>query len=74
MSTRIAVAGGTGVVGRHVVDRVRELGHDPVVLARSKGVDVLSGTGLAAALDGVDAVVDVTNVTTVSRSTDSTFR
>ncbi|HET6166682.1 MAG TPA: SDR family oxidoreductase [Marmoricola sp.] len=73
MSTRIAVAGGTGVVGRHVVDRVRELGHDPVVLARSKGVDVLSGTGLAAALDGVDAVVDVTNVTTVSRSTAVSF-
>lgn len=65
--TRVAVAGGTGVVGRHVVDRVRALGHEPVVLARGHGVDVITGDGLGAALDGVDAVVDVTNVTTVSR-------
>lgn len=67
MSARVAVAGGTGVVGRHVVDRIRELGHEPVVLARSNGVDVATGTGLAVALAGADAVVDVTNVTTVSR-------
>ena len=68
MSTRIAVAGGTGVVGQHVVDRIRALGHEPVVLARSTGVDVTTGAGLAVALDGVDAVVDATNVTTVARS------
>jgi uncharacterized protein YbjT (DUF2867 family) len=67
MTMRIAVAGGTGVVGRHVVDRCRELGHEPVVLARSLGVDVTTGSGLANALDGVDAVVDVTNVSTVAR-------
>jgi uncharacterized protein YbjT (DUF2867 family) len=40
---------------------VRRVGHDPVVLARSVGVDLTSGAGLAAALDGVDAVIDVTN-------------
>jgi uncharacterized protein YbjT (DUF2867 family) len=73
VSTRIAVAGGTGVVGRHVVDRVRELGHEPVVLARSTGVDVVGGSGLTDALAGVDTVVDVTNVTTVRRSTAVAF-
>ena len=40
---RIAVAGGTGVVGRHVVTAVRAAGHEPVVLARLTGVDVTTG-------------------------------
>jgi uncharacterized protein YbjT (DUF2867 family) len=71
--TRIAVAGGTGVVGVHVVEAVRALGHEPVVLSRSHGVDVTSGSGLPEALAGVDAVVDVTNVTTLSRSTSVGF-
>ena len=65
---RLAVAGGTGVVGRHVVAVARERGHDVVVLARSEGVDLTSGTGLAERLAGVDAVVDVTNVRTQKRS------
>ncbi|MFF1597879.1 SDR family oxidoreductase [Streptomyces mirabilis] len=63
---RVAVAGGTGLVGRHVVEELTAAGHHPVVLARSTGVDVVTGTGLDAALAGVDAVVDVTNVTTTS--------
>nr|WP_304050847.1 NAD(P)H-binding protein [Jatrophihabitans endophyticus] len=61
------MAGGTGVVGRHVVDLVRAAGDEPVVLARSVGVDLASGAGLREALEGVDAVVDVANVTTVNR-------
>lgn len=63
---RIAVAGGTGVVGRHTVTAARDAGHDVVVLSRSAGVDVLTGVGLAGALQGVDAVIDVTNTTTLS--------
>jgi uncharacterized protein YbjT (DUF2867 family) len=65
--SRIAVAGGTGVVGRHVVDALRGAGHEPVVLARSTGVDVTTGQGLAEALAGVSAVVDVTNRETLRR-------
>lgn len=56
---KIAVAGGTGTVGAHVVDVLRERGHDPVVLARSTGVDVVTGVGLADAMVGVDTVIDV---------------
>ena len=62
---RIAVAGGTGVVGRYVVGAIDSKGHDSVVLARSRGVDLTTGTGLDAALDGVDAVIDVANVSTM---------
>jgi len=58
---RIAVAGGTGAVGRHVVNAVRAAGHEPVVLSRSTGVDVLSGDGLAAALAGASSVIDVSS-------------
>ncbi|GAA3604731.1 NAD(P)H-binding protein [Kineosporia mesophila] len=59
---RIAVAGGTGTVGRHVVDVVTEQGHEPVLLTRSSGVDLVSGQGLP--LEGVDVVIDVTSVMT----------
>lgn len=62
----IAVAGGTGVVGRHVVDALQADGHRPVILSRSTGVDLTTGAGLDSALDGVDAIVDAANVTTVS--------
>lgn len=59
---KIAVAGGTGTVGTHVVEVLRERGHEPVVLARSMGVDVLTGAGLADALVGVNALIDVLSV------------
>jgi uncharacterized protein YbjT (DUF2867 family) len=61
--TRVAVAGATGQVGREVVARLRDAGHDAVELARSHGVDVLAADGLDAALAGADAVIDVLNTT-----------
>ncbi|MFF4244499.1 SDR family oxidoreductase [Streptomyces sp. NPDC001822] len=64
---RVAVAGGTGLVGRLVVGKLAASGHEPVVLSRSRGVDLVRGTGLGGALSGVDVVVDVSNVTTLSR-------
>jgi len=63
---RIAIAGGTGWTGRLVADGLRAAGDVPVVLARSTGVDLTTGQGLAGRLDGIDAVVDVTNITTTS--------
>jgi uncharacterized protein YbjT (DUF2867 family) len=59
---KVAVAGGTGVAGRQAVAALRGAGHEPVVLARSAGVDLVSGTGLAGALAGVDAVIDASNI------------
>jgi uncharacterized protein YbjT (DUF2867 family) len=66
MSMRIAVAGGTGTVGRHTVRAARDARHEVVVLSRSSGADVRTGQGLDAALGGMDAVIDVTNLTTLS--------
>ncbi len=61
---RIAVAGGTGTAGRHMSEAARAAGHDVVVIARSRGVDLVAGHGVDAALDGVDVVVDLANVAT----------
>ena len=63
---KIAVAGGTGTVGAHVVAAARASGHDTVVLSRSAGIDLTTGRGLAEALGGADAVIDVASTATLS--------
>lgn len=55
---KIAVAGATGRLGRHVVDVLEERGHDVVAVSRSLGVDVVTGEGLAEELTGVETVID----------------
>ena len=50
---KIAVAGATGRVGRHVVDVLEAGGHAVVTISRSRGVNVITGDGVA------DALVDV---------------
>jgi len=70
---KIAVAGGTGIAGRHVTGSVRAAGHTAVVLSRSAGADLLDGHGLADALRGVSAVIDVTNTTTARRARSVAF-
>jgi uncharacterized protein YbjT (DUF2867 family) len=50
-----------------VVEAARSAGHDVVVIARSAGVDLMTGAGLDDALRGVQVVIDVANVTTMSR-------
>jgi uncharacterized protein YbjT (DUF2867 family) len=55
---KIAVAGATGRLGRHLVDVLEERGHEVVPISRSLGVDVVTGEGLAEALAGVETVID----------------
>jgi uncharacterized protein YbjT (DUF2867 family) len=55
---KIAVAGATGRVGRHVVDVLEARGKDVMAMSRSSGVDVISRDGLAQALAGVGCIVD----------------
>jgi uncharacterized protein YbjT (DUF2867 family) len=56
---KIAVAGATGRVGRHVVEVLEAAGHDVVPMSRSSGVDVVSDDVLAEALAGVATIIDV---------------
>lgn len=63
---KIAVAGGTGTIGRHIEAIARARGHDVLTLSRAAGVNLVSGEGLAAALAGADAVIDVANIQTLN--------
>jgi uncharacterized protein YbjT (DUF2867 family) len=56
--TKIAVAGATGRIGRPIAELLEAGGHEVVPIARSLGVDVVTGEGLAEALDGVEVIVD----------------
>jgi uncharacterized protein YbjT (DUF2867 family) len=55
---KIAVAGATGRLGRHVVDVLDERGHQSVAMSRASGVDVITGAGLETALDGAEVIID----------------
>lgn len=55
---KVAVAGATGNIGARTASALERVGHDVVGISRSLGVDLLTGDGLDAALEGVDAVVD----------------
>jgi uncharacterized protein YbjT (DUF2867 family) len=57
-ATKIAVAGATGRVGQHLVDVLTERGHEVVPISRRNGVDLITGDGLADALDGAHVVID----------------
>ena len=57
-SQKIAVTGATGRVGSPLVEILEQRGHDVVPIARSKGIDVISGEGLDEALAGVDIIID----------------
>jgi len=58
---KILVVGGTGMIGARLVERLRRNGHEVVAAARSTGVDIVTGKGLAAALEGAEVVVDTSN-------------
>ena len=58
---KIAVLGGTGLIGTRLVARLADEGHDVTAAARSTGVNSYTGEGLAAALEGVETLVDVSN-------------
>jgi uncharacterized protein YbjT (DUF2867 family) len=58
---KIVVVGGTGLIGAKLVPILRALGHETVAAARATGVNSFTGEGLAEALDGANAIVDVSN-------------
>lgn len=58
---KIVVIGGTGLIGSKVTGKLRAGGHDARAASPGTGVDVITGTGLAEALKGAQAVIDVSN-------------
>lgn len=58
---KIVVIGGTGLIGTKLVSNLRQLGHEVVAASPSKGINAVTGEGLAEALAGAQVVVDVAN-------------
>ncbi|KZB79773.1 SDR family oxidoreductase [Amycolatopsis regifaucium] len=71
---KFAIIGGTGLIGSQVVRNLNEAGHEAVPHSPSTGVDLLTGQGLDAALDGADVVVNLTNSPTFDESSPAFFR
>lgn len=58
---KIVVLGASGRIGRKLVRTLRQTGRDVVEASPTFGIDSVTGVGLAQALEGAGAVVDVSN-------------
>jgi uncharacterized protein YbjT (DUF2867 family) len=58
---KIVVIGASGLIGSKLVKVLRQQGQEVVEASLASGVNTITGEGLAKALDGAEAVVDVTN-------------
>jgi uncharacterized protein YbjT (DUF2867 family) len=58
---KIAVIGGTGLIGSKLVTKLREHGHEAIPASPNSGVNTLTGQGLAEVLKGASVAVDVSN-------------
>lgn len=58
---KIVVIGGTGLIGKKLVTKLSEDGHQAVAAAPNTGVNTVSGQGLAEVLKDAQVIVDVSN-------------
>ena len=58
---KIVVIGGSGLIGKKVVNNLRQRGHQVVAASPSSGVNTVTGEGLAQVLADAQVVVDVAN-------------
>lgn len=60
-SAKIVVIGGSGLIGKKLVNNLRQRGHEVTAASPSAGVNTVTGSGLAQALAGAQIVIDVAN-------------
>jgi uncharacterized protein YbjT (DUF2867 family) len=58
---KIVIIGGSGLIGKKLVNNLRKEGHEVLAASPSSGVNTITGEGLAKALAGAQVVVDVAN-------------
>lgn len=71
---KLAVLGGTGLIGSQVVKDLNAAGHNAVPHSLSTGVDLMTGEGLDAAVAGADVVVNLTNSPTFDDASPAFFQ
>ncbi|MFG2402194.1 SDR family oxidoreductase [Streptomyces lydicus] len=71
---KIAVIGGTGLIGSQVVKDLNAAGHEAVPHSKSTGIDVISGEGLDEAVAGADVLVNLTNSPTFDEASPAFFQ
>ncbi|MFG2119617.1 SDR family oxidoreductase [Streptomyces sp. NPDC048710] len=71
---KIAVIGGTGLIGSQVVKNLKAAGHEAVPHSKSSGVDVISGQGVEEAVAGADVAVNLTNSPTFDEASLAFFQ
>ena len=71
---KIAVIGGTGLIGSQVVKILNASGHEAVPHSPSTGLDLLSGQGLPEAVNGADVVINLTNSPTFDDASPAFFQ
>jgi uncharacterized protein YbjT (DUF2867 family) len=58
---KIVIIGGSGLIGKKLVNKLGQRGHEVVAASPASGVNTITGEGLAKALAGAQVVVDVAN-------------
>jgi uncharacterized protein YbjT (DUF2867 family) len=58
---KIVVIGGSGLIGKKLVNKLRQHGHEVAAASPASGVNTITGEGLTEALRGAQVVVDVAN-------------
>ncbi|MFC1436481.1 SDR family oxidoreductase [Streptacidiphilus sp. N1-3] len=71
---KIAVIGGTGLIGSQVVRNLNAAGHQAVPHSLTTGIDILTGQGVDEALAGAEVVVNLTNSPTFDEASPAFFR
>ncbi|MET8405786.1 NAD(P)H-binding protein [Streptomyces sp900116325] len=71
---KIAVIGGTGLIGSQVVKNLNAAGHEAVPHSKSTGIDVITGQGLDEAVAGAEVVVNLTNSPTFDEASPVFFQ
>lgn len=70
---KIVVVGGTGLIGSRLVATLKTKGHEVVAASPSRGVNTITGEGLAGALAGAAVVIDVSNAPSFDEQVVSDF-
>ncbi|MGW7524512.1 SDR family oxidoreductase [Streptomyces sp. NPDC054783] len=71
---KLAVIGGTGLIGSRVVENLDAAGHQAVPHSPATGVDLVTGRGVEEAVAGVDVVINLTNSPAFGETSPAFFR